>query len=160
LDLAQRILHADTAIDAYILAHGAIKTGAEAVLYGLYGAAVENEAIAAVLRHIAEDKKRHAAFGWEFVADRHRDWDDEGRAAAKAEIARFTDELLLGGYLTPFLAPLGIADDEREAETRAAAAGLGSADEAAQRQALAGFLAEVRDRLGGMSIDVPEFPVL
>jgi len=157
LDLAQRILDADTPIDAYILAHCAIKIGAEAVLYELYGTAVENDAISTALALIAEDKRRHAAFGWEFVADRLPGWDAADREAASAEIVRVFDEIILSGYLTPFCAAPGLADDERAAERHAASAGLGSAGEAQQRQALTGYLSEVRERLLGMSIEPPEF---
>jgi hypothetical protein len=150
-------LHADTTVDAYILAHCAIKIGAEAVLYTLYNSAVKNDAIMAALSLISSDKRRHAAFGWDFVTDRIHAWNDADRAAATAEIVRVVDEIILSGYLTPFFAADGIADQEKAAEEHAAAAGLGSASGARQRQALAHYLSETRERLQGLSIDLPEF---
>ncbi len=157
LDLSQRVLHADTPVDAYILAHCAIKIGAEAVLYTLDNTAVKNDAVTAALSLISGDKRRHAAFGWDFVTDRIHAWNDADRAAATAEIVRVVDEIILSGYLTPFFAADGIADQEKAAEEHAAAAGLGSAGGARQRQALAHYLSETRERLQGLSIDLPEF---
>lgn len=156
LDLAQRVLHADTPIDAYILAHCAIKIGAEAELYELHRTAVTNDAIATALARIAEDKRRHAAFGWAFVMDRVEAWDTADRAAATAEIVRAVDEIILSGSLSPFFAAPGVADDEKAAEAHAAVAGLGSADEAQQRSTLARYLTATRERLHGLSIDLPD----
>ena len=160
LDLSQRILHADTAIDAYVLAHCAIKIGAEAVLYKQHGAYVKNKAIATTLGLIAEDKRRHAAFGWDFVTDRIHSWDDVDRAAANDEIVRAVDEIILSGFLTPFLAAPGVADGEKAAEEHISLAGLGCADEEQQRQALASFLAATQKKLNGLSIDMPNFSVV
>jgi len=157
VDLSQRVLHADTPIDAYILAHCAIKIGAEAALYTLYNTAVKNDAITAALSLIAADKRRHAAFGWDFVTDRIHAWGEADRAAAKAEIVRVVDEIILSGYLTPFFAADGIADQEKAAEAHAAAAGLGSTGGVGQRQALTRYLSETRERLQDLSIDLPEF---
>ena len=160
LDLSQRILHADTSIDAYVLAHCAIKIGAEAVLYKQHGAYVKNKAIATTLGLIAEDKRRHAAFGWDFVTDRIHSWDDVDRAAANDEIVRAVDEIILSGFLTPFLAAPGVADGEKAAEEHISLAGLGCADEVQQRQALASFLAATQKKLNGLSIDMPNYSVV
>ena len=156
LDLAQRVLHADTPIDAYILAHCAIKIGAEAELYALHGAAVTNDTIATALTRIAEDKRRHAAFGWAFVMDRIEGWDRAGRAAAAAEIARAVDDIILSGSLSPFFAAPGVANDEQKAEAHVAAAGLGCGDEAQQRVALIRYLSVTRERLQDLSIEFPD----
>ena len=160
LDLSQRILHADTSIDAYVLAHCAIKIGAEAVLYKQHGAYVKNKAIATTLGLIAEDKRRHAAFGWDFVTDRIHSWDDVNRAAANDEIVRAVDEIILSGFLTPFLAAPGVADGEKAAEEHISLAGLGCAGEVQQRQALASFLAAAQKKLNGLSIDMPNYSVV
>ena len=160
LDLSQRILHADTSIDAYVLAHCAIKIGAEAVLYKQHGAYVKNKAIATTLGLIAEDKRRHAAFGWDFVTDRIHSWDDVDRAAANDEIVRAVDEIILSGFLTPFLAAPGVADGEKAAEEKISLAGLGCAGEVQQRQALASFLAAAQKKLNGLSIDMPIYSVV
>jgi hypothetical protein len=157
LDLAQRVLHADTPIDAYILAHCAIKIGAEAELYTLHGAAVTNVAIATTLARIVADKRRHAAFGWAFVMDRIEGWDSADRAAATAEITRAVDEILLSGTLSPFFAEPGVAEAEKAAESHAANAGLGCADEAQQRDALTRYLSATRERLQDLSIELPDF---
>ena len=156
LDLAQRVLHADTNIDAYILAHCAIKIGAEAALYKLYGTPVKNKTIATALGLIAGDKRRHAEFGWDFVVDRIHAWDADDRAAAEAEIVRTLNDVILNGYLTPFFAPSGFADEEKAAEEHAATAGLGSAVETRQRSVLADYLGETRERLAGLSIKLPD----
>lgn len=160
LDLSQRVLHADTWIDGFILAHGAIKIGAEAALYALYGDAVENAAIAGVLRHIADDKRRHADFGWNFIRDRVDAWSDADRAAAREDIVRGVDEVILSGYLSPFLAPEGVAEAEREAEALAATCGLGGAPEAAHRETLAAYLESVRARLREWDIELPDVSVV
>ena len=157
LDLAQHVLNADTRIDGYVLAHCAIKIGAEAVLYELHGNAVENDAIATALARIAEDKRRHAAFGWDFVMDRVDAWDAADRAAAQAEIIRCINEVILSGYMTPFFAPPGVADEEQAAEELAAAAGLGCAEGTRQRQVLMDYLSTTRERLKALSIQLPSF---
>lgn len=155
LDLAARVLHADTPIDAYILAHCAIKIGAEAELYELHAAAVTNDTIATALTRIADDKRRHAAFGWAFVMDRIEGWDSAARAAATQEIVRAVEEIILSGSLSPFLAAPGIADDEQKAEAHAAAAGLGCSDEAQQRDTLIRYLSATREQLRDLSIELP-----
>lgn len=155
VDLSQRVLHADTFIDGFILAHGAVKIGAEAAVYARHGDGVANPAIAAVLSRIAGDKRRHAEFGWAFIADRIAGWSAADRAAAGAELSRLVEEVIRGGCLTPFLAPAGIAAAECEAEALCAERGLGSATEAAQRDAVAGYLDEVRDRLRRWDIELP-----
>jgi hypothetical protein len=156
LDLARRVLHADTNIDAYILAHCAIKIGAEAALYKLFETTVKNTAIATALGLIAGDKRRHAEFGWNFIMDQIHAWDADDRAAAEAEIVRTVNDVIFSGYLTPFLAASGVADEEKAAEELAAAAGLGSAVETRQRGILAAYLGETRERLRGLSIELPE----
>ena len=160
MDLAQRVLHADTNIDAYILAHCAIKIGAEAALYKLFGSTVKNPAIATALDFIAGDKRRHAEFGWDFVMDRIAAWGADDRAAAAAEIGRVVNDIIHSGYLTPFFAASGVADEEKVAEAHAAAAGLGSADEARQRSVLAAYLRETKERLRGLSIELSELDAL
>ena len=160
LDLSQRILHADTSIDAYVLAHCAIKIGVEAMFYELHQNSVKNEAIATTLGLIAKDKRRHAAFGWDFVTDRVNSWDDVDREAAKDEIVRAVDAVILSGYLTPFLAPSGVADEERIAEEHAAFAGLGCADGVQQTQALASFLTATQKKLQDLSIDIPNYSIV
>ena len=160
LDLSRRILHADTSIDAYVLAHCAIKIGVEAILYELHQNTVKNKAIATALGLIADDKRRHAAFGWDFVEERLKFWDDADHRVAEDEIARAFDDVIFSGYLTPFLAASGVADEERTAEDFSSIAGLGCANEIQQRQALAEFLTVTRKRLSDMSINIPSYRVV
>jgi len=160
LDLSRRILHADTSIDAYVLAHCAIKIGVEAILYELHQNTVKNKAIATALGLIADDKRRHAAFGWDFVEERLKFWDDADHRVAEDEIARTFDDVIFSGYLTPFLAASGVADEERTAEDFSSIAGLGCANEIQQRQALAEFLTVTRKRLSDMSINIPSYRVV
>lgn len=155
-DLSQRVLHADTFIDGFILAHGAVKIGAEAALYARHGEGVENDAVAAVLRHIAEDKRRHAAFGWDFIAERVAAWSEADRAAAQDEVTRLMDEIVLSGFLSPFMAAEGLAAAECGAEELCAARGLGSAPRAAQLQIMADYLDSVRMRLDAWGIALPD----
>lgn len=160
-DLSQRVLHADTHIDAFILAHGAVKIGAEAALYAGHVAAQDNAAeanpaVAAVLGRLADDKRRHAAFGWDFIGDRIAAWDDNDRDATGREIARVVEEIVLSGYLTPYLAANGVAEAECEAEALCAAQGLGSAPRQAQLDTLAHYLDGVRERLADWRIAVPD----
>lgn len=155
-DLSQRVLHADTFIDGFILAHGAIKIGAEAMLYALHRDGVTNAAVAAVLDRIAEDKRRHAAFGWDFIADRIGNWNQSDRAAAAAEVKRLMREIVLSGYLTPFAAADGIADAECAAEAHCATRGLGSAGQAMQLETLGLYLTTVRARFEAWDIAPPD----
>ena len=104
----------------------------------------------------ADDKRRHATFGWNFVQDRIDSWTDADRDRAKAEIAAVFREVILSGYLTPFYAPDGAADEEKAAETLAAAAGLGSAPEAVQREAIDSYLSEVAKTLRGWDIELAD----
>ena len=160
LDLSRRILHADTSIDAYVLAHCAIKIGVEAILYVSHQNTVKNKAIATALGFIANDKRRHAAFGWDFVKERLQFWGDADLRVAEDEIARAFDDVIFSGYLTPFSAAGGVADEERKAEDLSSVAGLGCANEVQQRQALAEFLTVTQTKLNDMSIKIPNYSLV
>ena len=160
LDLSRKILHADTSIDAYVLAHCAIKIGVEAILYELHQNTAENKAIATALGFIANDKRRHAAFGWDFVKERLQFWGDADLRVAEDEIARAFDDVIFSGYLTPFSAAGGVADEERTAEGLSSIAGLGCANEVQQRQALAEFLIVTQTKLNDMSIKIPNYSLV
>ena len=76
---------------------------------------------------------------------------------AEDEIARAFDDVIFSGYLTPFSAAGGVADEERKAEDLSSVAGLGCANEVQQRQALAEFLTVTQTKLKDMSIKIPNY---
>ena len=154
-DLSQVVLHADTAIDGFMLAHGAVKIGAEAELYAAHADATTEPVAARALALVAADKRRHAEFGWAFARDRAAGWGTAERAAAGTQVADVMADIVFGGYLTPFTAPNGAAEAERAAERLAGEAGLGAARAAVQHDTLATWRRGVAETLAAWDIDLP-----
>ena len=95
------------------------------------------------------DKRRHARFGWLYLAQRRSQLD----AHAIAQRAReMLERFYARGLMVPGYVP-EIAGDVARAVEIAAAAGLGMAPFAVQKQALQKALDEARPRFAGLSID-------
>jgi hypothetical protein len=145
--LHREVLDADFGLDAYIGAYVALREHLEAALLEAARAATTQPAIAQALDLMLRDKKRHAQFGWLYLAQRRDQLDAPAIAHRAGEmLARF----YASGLMVPGFAP-GIAGDVADAIE--AAAGLGFADFSTQKRSLEKALDDARSRFAALSID-------
>ena len=145
--LHREVLDADFGLDAYVAAYVALREHLEAALLEASLAATREPPVAQALELMLRDKRRHAQFGWLYLAE--RDF-DRGQAAARAKqmLERFyANGLMVPGY------DRGVAGDVAQAVEAAARAGLGFAPFAEQQAALQRALADGRERLSALGID-------
>ncbi len=150
--LHREVLDAALGLDEYVGAYVALREHLEAALLAAARAATTEPVLASALDLVLRDKLRHAQFGWLYLAERRAHLD----AATRAAIARRAQDMLArfygGGLMVPGFAP-DIAGDVAAAQKSAAAAGLGVASVAAQRQALRGALEDARARFAALGME-------
>ena len=139
-------------VDAYIAVHSAILDGIDLELNRGYLRHATDPVALAMLKRMVQDKERHVAFGWVYLAERAAGWDDAARAEISAEIDQALEGLLLSGAICAWLAPGGIADDIVAADAITRQAGLGAMSVAEESAVVAQFLGEARDHLARLGL--------
>lgn len=147
--LHREVLDADFGLDAYIGAYVALREHLEAALLEASRAATTQPAIAQALDLMLRDKKRHAQFGWLYLAQRREQLDGPQLARRAAEML---ERFYVSGLMVPGYAP-AIAGEVAGAIDAAASAGLGFASFEKQKDALRASLNECRQRFAVLSID-------
>jgi len=147
--LHREVLDADLSLDAYIGAYVALREQLEVALLEAARAATSEPVMAQALDFILRDKRRHAQFGWLYLAERRAQLDG---AAVAARASQMLERFYASGLMVPGLNP-AIAGDVAEAIETAAAAGLGTAFLKDQRKALQRTLEDARGRFAALSID-------
>jgi hypothetical protein len=147
--LHREVLDAEFGLDAYIGAYVALREQLEVALLEAARAATAEPVMAQALDFMLRDKRRHAQFGWLYLAERRSQL---GAAAIAARAAQMLERFYASGLMVPGLNP-AIAGDVAGAIETAAAAGLGFAPLSAQKQVLESALAEARSRFAALSID-------
>jgi hypothetical protein len=155
-NLPRQVLDADRHLDAYVAVHAAFEDGLELELYRTWLRGVENPVVTSVLERIIADKERHAAFGWLYLGIRAPHWSEAERQLISREIVRHVNEIELAGYHCPWLAPEH-AGAEAEADAILAGAGLGAADRAREEETIVTYVANARQKLAELGIDLPMF---
>lgn len=159
---ATTVLHADTLLDAYFVAHCAIEESIELHLSRASLANARQSVLHAVWARVTADRERHAAFGWAYLSRRAPAWTDSERQLIIGAVREWVQGPLCAGYQSPSLASPEVAGEFIEAEERLAEAGLGGVA-ASQEQAITReVLAESRNRLASVGLPIPHFdhPVL
>ncbi len=145
--LHREALDADLGLDAYVGAYVALREQLEVALLDAARAATTEPVVAQALDLMLRDKRRHAQFGWLYLAQRCEQLDG-------AEVARRAAEMIerfyFSGLMVPGYAP--IASDVAKAIE--ASTGLGFASFEKQKAALRAGLDESRQRFAALSIDI------
>jgi hypothetical protein len=131
--LHREVLDADFGLDSYVAAYVALREHLEAALLEASLAATREPVMIQALELMLRDKRRHAQFGWLYLAERKAQPDT---ARAKEMLGRFyASGLMVPGY------DRAVAEDVAQAIEIAAEAGLGVASFADQKAALERALA-------------------
>jgi hypothetical protein len=147
--LHREVLDAELSLDGYIGAYVALREQLEVALLEAARAATSEPVIAQALDFILRDKRRHAQFGWLYLAQRKMHLDAPAIAQRAGEML---ERFYASGLMVPGLNP-AIAGDVAQAIETAAAAGLGFASFTTQKQVLESALAEAQSRFAALSID-------
>jgi hypothetical protein len=147
--LHREVLDADFGLDAYVGAYVALREHLEAALLEVSLAATREPAMAQALELMLRDKRRHAQFGWLYLAERRAQVDTAQIAARAAQMLErfYASGLMVPGY------DRGVAQEVAQAVDAAALAGLGVACFADQHAALQRALADGRERLSALGVD-------
>ncbi len=145
--LHREVLDAGFGLDAYIGAYVALREQLEAALLEGARAAATEPAIAQALDLMLRDKKRHAQFGWLYLAQRKDQLDAPSIAQRAGEML---ERFYASGLMVPGFAP-AIAGDVADAIE--AAVGLGFSSLKEQKKALQAALDDARARFSALSID-------
>jgi hypothetical protein len=154
---AQMALDAEVPAEAVVAALGCLDDQLDLNLHLGYLQQARDETVRTVLRLIAADKQRHVLFAWTWLGARAGRLDAATRARV-GEVAReMLETVLLRGYRNTWLLPeTPVRARLLEAEARSAAAGLGASTGARERSVVRATIAQVRERLAGWDIALPE----
>ena len=150
-------LSADTLLDAYVATYCALE---DSIDLELARAALNNARhpiIHAVWARIVDDRSRHAAFGWLYVASSGKRWTAETRAVVAATLAAYINDNVFAGYSCVGLAAPGVADEFSAAEVALEAAGLGGVSAQHEMRALRDVLSRARSEFGALGVVLPTF---
>lgn len=144
--LHREVLDADFGLDAYVGAYVALREHLEAALLEASLAATRAPAMSQALELMLRDKRRHAQFGWLYLAERKLDAHQVAERAKQMLERFYASGLMVPGYDRA-------AGEVAQAIEKAARAGLGVAPFAEQRAALQRALAEGRERFAALGVD-------
>ena len=145
--LHREVLDAKFGLDAYVAAYVALREHLGAALLEASFAKTREPAMLQALELMLRDKRRHAQFGWLYLAERKL---DAGEVAARA--TQMLERFYGSGLMVPGFAR-GVAADVAQAIEAAARSGLGFASFADQHAALQRALEEGRERLSAFGVD-------
>jgi hypothetical protein len=151
--LYRAALDAGQSLDEYVAVHCAVEDGLELELYDAYLANARDPVVKSLLAHVVADKRRHAEFGWLYLASRAPHLDAAAKASTAKAIGGWIDRVALAGYHVPTLAAFDTRD-EAAAATLAAEAGLGAVTPAVEEAAFVAYLGRARQRLAELGIVV------
>ena len=148
--LHREVLDAGFGLDAYIGAYVAVREQLEAALLGAAREATTEPVAAQALDLMLRDKKRHAQFGWLYLAERKGELDAPAIGRRAGEML---DRFYASGLMVPGFQP-GVAGDVAAAIEVAAQSGWGFSSFKEQKEHLAEALEEARYRLAALGVDV------
>jgi hypothetical protein len=153
--LYRQALDAGQPLDEYVAVHCAVEDGLELELYEAYLGNARDHVAHALLGRVVADKRRHAEFGWLYLASRALQMGAESREAMGRAIGRWLADVALAGYHVPSLATAIDSSAEQAAATLVAESGLGAVTPAAEEACCAAYLARARQRLAELGIPMP-----
>jgi hypothetical protein len=150
---AQMALDPDVSVEAYVAALGCLDDQLDANLYASHLHHATNDIVRGLLRLIATDKQRHAAFAWAFLAHQVPTLTPAGRGDIVDAVREMLERVILRGYRNSWL----LSGDRAEivdAEAITASAGLGASTTEQERIVLRATTAQVRERLRAWGLEV------
>jgi hypothetical protein len=153
--LYRQALDAGRSLDEYVAVHCAVEDGLELELYAAYLGNARDATVRGLLERVVADKRRHAEFGWIYLASRAPQLDAAAKAGAARAIAAWIEGVALAGYHVPSLAAGIDARDEAAAAAACAEAGLGAVTAAAEVALFTAYLGRARARLAELGVAVP-----
>lgn len=153
--LYRQALDADQSLDEYVAVHCAVEDGLELELYEAYLGNARDAVTRGLLGRIVADKRRHAEFGWLYLASRVPQLEAAQKSGIAAAVRAWLERVALAGYLAPSLATGIDAREEAAAAASVAQAGLGAVTAADEEMRFVSYLVRARRRLAELGIDVP-----
>lgn len=153
--LYRQALDAGVSLDAYVAVHCAVEDGLELELYEAYLANARDPVAHSLLHRVTSDKRRHAEFGWLYLAARAAELDAGSRGLVGEAIGQWLGDVALAGYHVPSLSAVIDSSPERAATTLAAESGLGAVTPEAEEACFAAYIGRARERLAELGIVVP-----
>jgi hypothetical protein len=150
--LHRQALDAARNLDAYVAAQIGIGDGLDLELCRLHRDNARDPVARAILDRLADDKARHAAFGWCYLETRAAQWSAADRAAIATEVEQVIRDVELKGFHCVWLA--GAARDIAAADRLTHAAGLGAATRDAEEPVLRRFLADAAVQFARLGVPV------
>lgn len=153
--LHREVLDAELGLDAYVGAYVALRDDLEVALLEAARTVTTEPVMAGALDLMLRDKRRHAQFGWLYLAERRAQLDGAAREAIGTRAHAMLERFYKSGLMVPDVTP------ERGGELvgayeAAAAEGLGAASCAAQRAAIDSALERARERFSSLGIAAGE----
>jgi hypothetical protein len=153
--LYRQVLDAGQPLDEYVAVHCAVEDGLELELYTAYLENARDQVAHSLLERVVADKRRHAEFGWLYVASRAPQLDAAVKASTARAIAAWVEHVALAGYHVPSLASGIDTHGELAAAATVAAAGLGAVSSELEEAAFTAYMTRARQRLAELGIEVP-----
>ena len=148
-------LHAEMAIDDYVVTHCAFVDGLEYELAQAWLANTREPVARALLEHCVADRERHAKFGWLYAARRAAGLSAEQRAGVGDSLARHIETVEFAGYNCVALgSKFDVAPDVEDLR-RVSDSGLGGVTATAEVEVFTRYLASVRARLAELGCALP-----
>lgn len=149
----RQVLDAACHADAFFTAHAAVEDGLELVLFEAYLENAREPVARRILEQCVQAKRRHATFGWLYVAERAAHWSDADREAVARAVSGYLGEVEMRGYHCPWLAEPDGA--ESRANDLTAQAGLGAVSRHEEHDILAAYLETAARRLAEFGVELP-----
>lgn len=148
-------LDADRSLDGHVLTHCTFGDGLEHALAGAWLAQTREPVARALLARCVEARERHARFGWLYIERRAPLMSNEERTAAVQALMQHLMQVELAGSRCVGLATAIDASADIADLDRVAAAGLGAAGAQAEVQVFRQYLADCRERLDAIGLELP-----
>lgn len=152
LGLHREALDAELGLDSYVAAYVALREEIEAALLQAALEHTRDVVLCSALELMLRDKRRHARFGWLYLAGRRSLLDGAARDAVVRRSVEMLERFCSSGLMVPALAP-DVAGEIAAAQDAAAGAGLGAAPLDAQVAALKRALSASRARLAEIGVE-------
>jgi hypothetical protein len=148
-------LDAKRSLDGHVLTHCTFGDGLEHVLASAWLANTREPVAKALLERCVADRERHARFGWLYIERRAATMNAEERSAAVQALVSHLEQVEFAGARCVGLATEIDAGTDVTELDRVAIAGLGAVTAQAEVALFTQHLAQCRERLKTIGIDLP-----
>lgn len=148
-------LDSKRSLDGHVLVHCLFGDGLECALATAWHANTHEPVAREILKRCAEDRERHARFGWLYIERRAALMSDEERATATQMLVSHLEQVeLAGAHCIGLATTIDATADVLETDL-VASAGMGAVTAREEVAIFTQYLASCRERLGTIGIDLP-----